>query len=121
MEKRNLEELFSHVNAYFSPKIVGEVNEVFIKIAKIKGREVPWHTHDKEDEMFYVVKGVLVMEIEGEESFDLGPGEFFIVKKGTRHRIHSDDECRIMLVENKATKHTGEVQSKITKSIEKQY
>ncbi len=120
-EKRNLRDLFSKVENYFSPKIVGEVNDVFIKIAKIKGHEVPWHIHDNEDEMFYVVRGSLVMEIENENSFELGEGEFFIVKKGINHRVYSEDECWVMLIESKTTKHTGDVQSKITKSIEEQY
>lgn len=120
-EKRNLNDLYSKVEDYFSPKIVGEVNDVFIKIAKIKGHEVPWHTHDNEDEMFYVVRGSLVMEIENENSFELGEEEFFIVKKGINHRVYSEDECWVMLIESKTTKHTGDVQSKITKSIEEQY
>ena len=70
-EKKNLGELFSKVNNYFSPKIVAEVNDVFVKIAKVKGEDVPWHVHDNEDEMFYIVKGSLVMEIEGQDSFEL--------------------------------------------------
>jgi quercetin dioxygenase-like cupin family protein len=120
-EKKNLAESFSKVNNYFSPKIVAEVNDVFVKIAKVKGEDVPWHIHDNEDEMFYIVRGSLVMELEGEDSFELGEGDFFVVDKGINHRVYSDDECWVMLIENKTTKHTGDVESKITKSIEEQY
>ena len=119
--ERNLNKLFSEVNSYFSPKIIGEVNDVFIKITKTKGDDVPWHTHDNEDEMFYIVRGSLVMEIDNEDSFTLNEGDFYIVKQGVQHRVYSDDECWILLIENKSTKHTGDVTSNITKSIEEQY
>lgn len=119
-KERNLAKLFPQLQEYFSPKIVGEVNNVFIKITKVKGDAVPWHIHDHEDEMFYMVKGSLVMELKGQESFELKEGEYFIVEKGREHRVHSRDECWILLIENKATKHTGDVKSGITKSIEEQ-
>ena len=102
-EKQNLAELFSKVNKYFSPKIVAEVNDVFVKIAKIKGKEVPWHSHDNEDEMFYIFNGSLMIEIEGQKSFELREGEFFVVGKGINHRVYSDDECWVMLIENKTS------------------
>jgi len=118
--ERNLTKLFEQITAYFSPKIIGEVDGVYIKLARVKGDDVPWHTHDNEDEMFYVVEGSLVMEIEGVDSFELKEDEYYIVKKGVRHRVYSQDESRLMLIENKSTKHTGDVQSHITRSIEEQ-
>jgi mannose-6-phosphate isomerase-like protein (cupin superfamily) len=118
--EQNLTKLFSQITTYFSPKIIGEVDGVYIKLAKVKGDDVPWHRHDNEDEMFYVIEGSLVMEIEGEDSIELKEDEFYIVKKGVKHRVYSQDECRLMLIENKSTKHTGNVQSNITKSIEEQ-
>lgn len=66
----NILEKFKQINEYFAPKVVGEVNDVFIKIAKIKGDEIPWHNHRDEDEMFYVLEGNLFFEIEGEEPFE---------------------------------------------------
>ncbi len=119
-EKRNLEELFGSLAEYFSPRIVGEVDGVYIKVVKVKGQDIPWHTHDDQDEMFFVVSGALTIEREGRENVVLDPGEFLIVKHGTRHRASSEGECRLMLVENKDTEHTGEVRSPITKSIEEQ-
>jgi quercetin dioxygenase-like cupin family protein len=118
--ERNLERLFSQIQNYFSPKIIGEVNDVYIKLAKVKGDDVPWHTHDHEDEMFYVIKGSLVMEEKGEDSFTLNEGELHIVKQGIEHRVYCNDECWLMLAENKGTKHTGDVPSKITKSEDEQ-
>jgi quercetin dioxygenase-like cupin family protein len=118
--ERNLTKLFSSITNYFSPKVIGEVNDAYIKITKVKGDDVPWHIHDNEDEMFYMVKGSLIMEVEGEDSFELKEGEFYIVKKGVKHRVYSKEECWILLIENKSTKHTGDVQSNITRSIEDQ-
>jgi len=117
---KNLEQLFPQLKTYFSPRVIGEVNDVFVKITKTKGQDVPWHTHDNEDELFYIVKGSLVMEIENEDSFTLNEGELFIVPKGVRHRVYSDSECWILLIEPKVTLHTGDVKSEITRSIEEQ-
>lgn len=116
----NLKDQFNSVEKYFSPKVIGEVNDVFVKVAKIKGEEVPWHAHDNEDELFYIVAGELLMEIEGQESFTMKAGDLHIVPKGVRHRVSSVEECQLMLIENKSTAHTGDVVSKITKSIEEQ-
>jgi len=118
--ERKLEKLFPQLKAYYSPKVIGEVNDVFVKVTKVKGQDVPWHIHDNEDEMFYMVKGSLVMQIENEDDFTLGEGEYYIVKKGIKHRVHSEQECWILLIEPRATKHTGDVKSTITRTIEEQ-
>lgn len=120
-KEKNLNEIFNQIQEYFSPKIIGEVNNVYIKLALVKGNDIPWHSHDNEDEMFLVMDGSMTMEIEGQPSFKLSQGEYFIVSKGVSHRIYSEEECRIMLIEPKETKHTGDVKSEITKDINKQY
>ncbi|MFH1945302.1 MAG: cupin domain-containing protein, partial [Acidobacteriota bacterium] len=119
-EKVNLEEKFATIDSYFSPKIIGEVNDVYVKIVKVKGQDVPWHTHDGEDELFYVLQGRLTMQISGESDFDLNEGELFIVPKGVEHRVFCLDECRLLLIENKETAHTGDVKSPITKTVDEQ-
>ena len=93
----NLYEKANNLKEYFSPKIIGEVNDVFIKVAKIKGEKIPWHNHKKEDELFYVIEGNLLFEIEGKDSFLMSEGDIFIVKKGVNHRVSSDEECQIMI------------------------
>ena len=120
-DERNIKKLSRQLKDYFSPKIIGEVNDVYVKVTQTKGDDVPWHSHDGEDEMFYILEGSLVMELENEEKFELTEGEFFIVKKGVKHRVSSQQDCRMMLIENKATKHVGDVQSHIAKSIEDQF
>jgi len=116
----NLKEKLKEVSEHFSPKIIGEVNDVFVKLAKIKGEKVPWHNHKDEDELFYVIDGNLLFEVEGQESFIMNEGDMFIVKKGINHRVSSKEECSIMLIENKTTAHTGDVEAEITKSVEEQ-
>ena len=116
----NLKEKANELQEYFSPKVIGEVNDVYIKVAKIDGEKIPWHNHKDEDELFYIIEGSLHFEIEGADSFDMNEGDIFIVKKGTTHRVSSNDECKVMLIENKTTLHTGDVITDITKSIEDQ-
>jgi quercetin dioxygenase-like cupin family protein len=118
--KLNLASTLKNIKDYFSPRVVGEVNDVFIKVAKIKGDEIPWHNHKNEDEMFYILSGQLLFEEENKDPFILSEGDMYIVKKGVNHKVSADEECHIMLIENKTTAHTGEVISKITRSIDEQ-
>lgn len=120
-EKQNLSELFATVKNYFSPKIIAEVNDVFVKITKVKGNDIPWHKHLNEDELFYVLKGNLSINIMDGEVIKLNEGELFVVKKGTEHRIQTEEECWIMLIENKSTEHTGDVKTDITRTIDEQF
>ena len=116
----NLKEQLEDVKDYFTPKIVTEVNDQYVKLAKIKGQEVPWHNHENEDELFYIIEGELLMEVENEINRTMKTGDMLVVPKGINHRVSSIDECSIMLIETKTTKHTGGVKSSITKSIQEQ-
>jgi len=116
----NIKNHFKNIKEYFSPQIIGEVNNVYVKLAIINGDKVPWHNHVNEDEAFYVIEGCLLFEIEGQKSFVMNDGDFYVVKKGINHRVSSIAECKIMLIENKTTAHTGTVESEITKSIKEQ-
>jgi mannose-6-phosphate isomerase-like protein (cupin superfamily) len=116
----NVKDAFLSMVDYYSPKIIGEVNDQYIKVVKIKGQEVPWHNHENEDELFFIVEGSLLMEIENQEDLIMRKDDFFVVKKGINHRVSSEEECLIMLIESKTTEHTGKVKSPITKSIEEQ-
>lgn len=116
----NLKDAFSAIENYFSPRIVGAINDHYIKLAKIKGQEIPFHNHENEDELFYVVEGELLMEIENQPDSIMRKGDLHIVKKGINHRVSSTDECLIMLIEPKSTEHTGKIKVAITKSVQEQ-
>lgn len=103
----------------WSPRVVAEVDEVYVKVARVEGQMV-WHSHDDEDELFFVLKGKLRLEIEGGDPVELEEGELFVVPKGVRHLPIAEEECHLMLIERKATRHTGNEKSELTRSIEDQ-
>ena len=105
MDKVNLEEKFDLFNDYWSPKIVGELNGQYVKLAKLKG-EFMWHHHDDEDELFLVVKGQLTIELR-DKDIVLKEGEFFIVPRGVEHRPVAEEEAQVLLFEPKSTLNTG--------------
>lgn len=120
MDKINLQERSTTINEYWSPQVIGEVNDVYVKMARGKGQDIPWHNHTNEDELFYIVEGSLLFEEEGKEPFPMNKGDMYIVKRGVNHRVSAEEECVIMLIENKTTAHLGEAVSDLTKSVEDQ-
>ena len=118
MKTVNLLEELELVNDYWSPRVVGEVNDQYVKVAKLKGT-LTWHKHDDEDELFYVLRGRLVIEYEDGQVV-LNEGDFHVVPKGTMHNPVAEDECWIALIESVTTQHTGDVVTDKTKSIEQQ-
>jgi len=113
MDVVNLGEKFSRFSDYWSPKIVGEVNEMHVKLVKLQGDFV-WHHHDHEDELFLVVTGRLRMRLESGDR-EIGPGEFIVVPRGTEHcPVALTDEVHVLLLEPKGTLNTGNVVSERT-------
>lgn len=104
-EKVNLKEKLAQFDEYWSPRIVGKLNGQLVKLAKLKG-EFVWHHHDHEDELFYVLKGQLKMELRDRTEI-LNEGDMFIVPKGVEHRPVADEEVHIMLFEPESTLNTG--------------
>jgi len=113
METVNLKEKLSRVKEYWNPKIIGELNDSYVKIVKFQG-EFVWHHHDQEDEMFLVVQGNLRMRFRDREKI-VKPGEFIIVPKGVEHMPVADEEVHVVLLEPKTTLNTGNVQNERTR------
>jgi len=107
MDKTNLTAAFARFSDFWSPKIVGEVNDAYVKLAKLKGAFI-WHKHEQEDELFLVVKGHLRLRLR-DRDIELDPGEFFIVPRGVEHRPVADEECHVLFLEPKTTLNTGNV------------
>lgn len=118
MTPTSLSQTFARVTEYWSPKVIGKVNDQLLKVAKLKG-EFVWHSHDEEDELFYIVKGSLRIEFE-EGPVDLAEGDFLTVPRGVRHHPVAAEECWVLLIEPASTKHTGDKVTPGTRSLQDQ-
>ncbi|WP_158820495.1 cupin domain-containing protein [Granulicella sp. S156] len=114
----NFLQALEQITEHWSPRVVGRVNDQYVKVAKVQG-QLAWHKHDSEDEMFLVVYGRLILQFEDKEVV-LNPGDFYVVPKGTLHNPVAEEECGIVLIETVTTRHTGDVDTPLTKSIEEQ-
>jgi len=112
VEKVNLAAKLRLFHEYWSPKIVGELNESYVKLVKFKG-EFVWHFHEREDELFLVVKGRLLMKFRDREVW-INEGEFIIVPRGVEHLPVAEEEVHVVLLEPKTTLNTGNVANERT-------
>lgn len=119
MNKTAIASELSQVTEHWTPRIIGRVNDQYVKVAKLLG-ELVWHAHENEDELFWVVSGRLRIQLEGRDEVVLEPGEFFVVPRGVRHNPIADEEVEIVLIETVTTAHTGDVVVERTVPIEKQ-
>ena len=112
MEKVNLAQKLNLFQDHWSPKVVGELNGQYVKLAKLSG-EFVWHHHEGEDEMFLVLHGSLVMRFR-ERDVVLEEGEFLIVPRAVEHCPVAEQEVHVLLFEPKSTLHTGNVRGERT-------
>lgn len=113
MSAINLNEKLTLFQETWTPKIIGELNGQQVKLAKLKG-EFVWHQHENEDELFYVVKGQLIIELR-DQTITLKEGEMYIVPRGVEHKPIAHEEVHIMLFEPASTAHTGDIEHELTK------
>ncbi len=112
VEKVNLAQKLRLFDEYWSPKIVGDLNDSHVKLVKVKG-EFVWHHHDHEDELFLILKGKLVIRLQ-DGDIELNEGEFVIIPHGVEHQPVADEEVHLLLLEPKTTLNTGNVQDERT-------
>ncbi len=108
----SLAQKFSLFSDYWKPKIVGEVNDAYIKLVKFQG-EFVWHQHENEDELFLVVRGRMLIKLR-DRDLQLDEGEFAIIPKGVEHLPIAEQEAHVLLLEPKTTLNTGDVQNERT-------
>ncbi|HEY6221115.1 MAG TPA: cupin domain-containing protein [Candidatus Eisenbacteria bacterium] len=108
----NLDEKLERFQEHWQPKIVGELNESYVKLVKFQG-EFVWHHHEAEDELFLVVKGSLRMRLR-DRDLTVRPGEFIIIPRGVEHLPVADEEVHVLLFEPKSTLNTGNVSNERT-------
>jgi mannose-6-phosphate isomerase-like protein (cupin superfamily) len=110
----NIMDKFALFDKQWTPHIIGELNDQYVKLCKLKG-EFIWHAHENEDELFMVFKGTLLMDFRDGRTVEVKAGEILIVPKGVEHRPHTNGELVFnLLFEPKATEHTGTVESEMT-------
>lgn len=114
VRKVNLKEKLNTFSEYWTPKIVGELNNQHVKIAKVKG-EFVMHHHEHEDELFYVISGVLNIELH-DKTIELNEGEFVIIPKGVEHKPYAKEEVALLLFEPASTLNTGNTVNDLTVS-----
>jgi mannose-6-phosphate isomerase-like protein (cupin superfamily) len=112
IEAVNLAQKLTLFTDYWSPKIVGDLNENYIKVVKVKG-EFDWHTHEDDDEFFLILKGRLVIQLR-DQDITLDEGEMVVIPKGVEHRPVAEDEVHMMLIEPKTVVNTGDATSERT-------
>ncbi len=101
----NLDKKFKKFSDYWSPKVIGEMNNYQFKLAKVQG-EFIWHQHLDTDETFFVIEGQLTIEFK-DGRVDIGQGEMYVVPKGVEHKPMATKECHIMIIEPKGVTNTG--------------
>ncbi|MCZ6531564.1 MAG: cupin domain-containing protein [SAR324 cluster bacterium] len=116
MEKVNLAEKFSRFEEHWRPKIVGEVNDVHVKLVKLQG-EFMWHQHEREDELFLVIKGRLQIKLRDGDLW-LEPGELAVIPRGVEHCPVAEEEAHVLLLEPKSTVNTGNLTNERTSAAE---
>jgi mannose-6-phosphate isomerase-like protein (cupin superfamily) len=104
----NLAEKLALFSDHWSPRIIAQVNDFHVKLAKVQG-EFVWHTHDDEDEMFLVISGELTIKMR-DGDVRLAPGELFVVTKGAEHCPVAAEETAVLVLERASTAHTGSSQ-----------
>ncbi len=110
--KVNLNAKLSSFTEYWTPKIIAELNGQYVKLAKFKGKFV-MHKHDNEDELFFVVKGQLFIELEN-KTLEINEGEFVVIPKGVNHNPFAPEEVSVMLFEPATTLNTGNTKNELT-------
>jgi len=108
----NLTQKFSLITEHWEPKIIAQLNDYHLKIAKIEG-EFIWHSHQETDEMFLVIDGELTIHLR-DGLLHLEPGELCVIPKGVEHRPTAEKECQILMVEPAGTLNTGNAGGEMT-------
>ncbi len=110
--------LAAALTEYWSPRVVDELEDSYVKVAKVLGT-FGWHSHDDEDELFLILSGCLRIELDT-GAVELAEGEMFVVPKGVRHNPVAEQECCLMLIERKSTLHTGNLVTERTRTLAQQ-
>lgn len=118
MDVIDLESKLASFEDRWNPRIVAELNGQQVKVAKLEGA-FSWHHHEAEDELFWVVRGVLRMKLRDpeEREVSIGPGQILVVPRGVEHLPIADEECHVVLFEPASTVNTGNLRDERTREV----
>jgi len=108
-DKVRLADKFARFDDHWHPRIVGQVNDMHVKVARLLGT-FDWHVHDDEDELFLVHRGSLLIRLR-DRDVRIDEGEFFIVPRGVEHQPVAEEEVELVLIEPVGTVNTGNAES----------
>ena len=111
-DKINLLDKFEGFTDFWSPRVISELNNYQVKLAKFHG-EFIWHSHQDTDELFLVIEGEMTIEFR-DKVIQLCEGELYVVPKGVEHKPSSNETCKVLLLEPKGLVNTGESSSDLT-------
>jgi len=114
VEKVTLTEKLARIPDAWNPRLIAELNGQHVKLVRLQGPFV-WHHHEHEDELFFVIRGRMRLELRGDDPIELGPGELVVVPRGVEHRPVALDEAEVMLFEPAGTVNTGNVREERTR------
>lgn len=100
---------FAQFTEHWAPRTVAEFNGHDIMVAKIAG-EYQWHSHPDTDDFFFVLQGVVEIDLPHGAMVTLHPGQLYVVPKGVEHRPRAQGaEAHILLIESTGTPNSGDV------------
>ena len=114
IETINFKQKLALIDAHWSPRIIAQMNENHLKLAKIKG-EFIWHSHPETDEVFVVIEGDYRIDLR-DKSLHLKTGEMVVIPKGVEHKPCAEEECKILLIEPAGTLNTGDAGGELTQT-----
>jgi mannose-6-phosphate isomerase-like protein (cupin superfamily) len=107
VEVINLEEKAAGIDRPWSPVEIARVNDQVVRMAMLEG-EYHWHKHTNEDELFYVLKGRIVVQLRNQPDITLNEGEMAVVPKGVEHCPRSVGHSHILVFEPYALVSRGD-------------
>jgi mannose-6-phosphate isomerase-like protein (cupin superfamily) len=111
-EAVDLAAVLSTVAEPWSPRTVAVLNDYDLRVVHTRG-EFTRHSHPETDEVFLVLSGSLTIRMD-DGDVTLGPGQLYVVPKGTPHQPYTPDGAQVLLVEPSATVNTGDTPSELT-------
>ena len=115
MDAVNIASMLARFSEHWAPKKIAKLNDYDVKIVKVLG-DFTWHAHADTDELFLVIDGGLTIQLRGGD-VAVGPGELYVVPRGTEHCPRADQETAVLLIEPRGVVNTGDAGGELTADL----